>query len=56
MPSIPITRSLRFAYSRVNEIALCGKLQIRFAHANVQGLSEFLNSTERTCNLKICGF
>ena len=31
-------------------------LEIKFTHANVQGLWEILNSTERTCSLKISGF
>ena len=35
---------------------MCGKLEKKFTHANVQGLSEILNSTERTCSLKISGF
>ena len=33
-----------------------GKLEIKLTHANVQGLSEILISTERTCSLKISGF
>ena len=32
------------------------ELEMKFTHANVQGLSEILNSTERTCSLKIGGF
>ena len=32
------------------------KLEIKFTHANVQGLSEILNSTETTCSLKIGRF
>ena len=44
------------ARSNKKEIALCSKLEIKFTHADVQGLWEILNSTESTCSLKISRF